>query len=279
MTLTVTRVRKYLLLAPGLALAIMFFFVPFAFLFTVSLTRRETFFFTPDYTFANYIKTWNSYGLEFQVTLGMAAAAAIVDVVLGFPFAYIMIRKVRRFGDLFRSILLVPLFGELYIAFGLWYLFLPKGPLAFVFEALGIPVFEALYSLPSAVMGLAIFTFPFAVLQIGVALNQLDPVLEEAAKCLGAGSLRTLLKVTIPLSSPGIVSGWLMAFGWNIGAYAIPVLMGGQTYGLNALALKIRNISLLMMNFGLASALAVTLVLVGAATSYFSARFSRGALL
>lgn len=277
--MTVTRVKKYLLLAPSLALSVMFFIVPFVFLFTVSLTRKETFFFTPDYTFANYIKTWDSYGFEFQITLGMAAAAAAVDVVLGFPFAYIMIRKVRRFGELFRSILLVPLFGELYIAFGLYYLFLPQGPLAFVFEALGIQVFEALYSLPSAVAALAIFTFPFAVLQIGVALNQVDPVLEESAKCLGASSLRTLYKVTIPLTSPGIVSGWLMAFGWNIGAYAIPVLMGGVAVGQNVLSVKIRSVALLVMNFGLASALAVTLVLVGAATSYFSTRMSRGALL
>jgi len=129
------------------------------------------------------------------------------------------------------------------------------------------------------VAALAIFTFPFAVLQIGVALNQVDPVLEESAKCLGASSLRTLYKVTIPLTSPGIVSGWLMAFGWNIGAYAIPVLMGGVTVGQNVLAVKIRSVALLMMNFGLASALAVTLVLVGAATSYFSTRMSRGALM
>jgi len=273
------KVAKYVMIAPALALAVLFFFIPAALLFMVSVTEKGSFFYTPILTTINYVESITIYGFDFRNTLTMAAGAAFLDVLFAYPFAYLMTRKIRRFADVFRSILLFPLFGELYIAFGLWYLFLPGGPMAFILRGMGLSAFEALYSVPSAVAALAIFTFPFAVLQIGVALSQVDPVVEEAAMSLGAGPIETLFRIVIPLSGSGILSGWLMSFGWNIGAFAIPILMGGAIVGQRVLSVQIRSIALLMMDYGLASALAVTLVMIALATSYVSIRASKGALM
>ena len=275
----INSIKKYLLAFPAIIISILFFIIPFILLIFVSFTEKSSFFFTPKITLANFYKAFTLYRFDYQNTLFLSASAAFLDVVFGYPFAYLMTRKIKRFSDLFRSILLIPLFGELYIAFGLWYLFLPKGPLAPLFEKFGIEVFKAFYSMPSAMVALAIYTFPFAVLQIGIALSEIDPVYEEAASCLGAGPLNKLFKILIPLSMPGILSGWLMAFGWNLGAYAIPLLMGGAIVGQRVVSVQIRAISLVMMDFGMGAALAVSLVFLAIFAAALSIKIGKGELI
>jgi ABC-type spermidine/putrescine transport system permease subunit I len=266
-------------LGPALLLEVLFFFIPLSMLFLVSMTKKESFFFEPIYTFDNYFKVFDNFSFDFQNTLTLVGSAAFLDVAFGIPFAYLMARKIRRFGDLFRAILLIPLFGELYIAYGLWYVFLPKGPLAFIFEALGIPVFEALYSAPSAVLGLAIYTFPFVVYNIGISLQAIEPSIEQSARCLGAGPLSTFFRITLPLALPGIISGWLISFGWNLGAYAIPVLMGGVVTGSRVLAVQLYTVSLVTSDFGLGAALGVVIVAIAVLIFYLSLKLTKGVLV
>ena len=87
------------------------------------------------------------------------------------------------------------MFGALYIAFGLRFVLLPGGPVTPLLEALGIPSTSVLFSLPSVVFAMSIFTFPFMVLNVGTALSNVDPTLEEAAACLGARPWQTFLRI------------------------------------------------------------------------------------
>jgi len=272
-------ILPYLLLLPSLIVSICFFLLPFILLFIVSLTNRASFFFAPEWTALNYYKAVTRYSPDFYNTLLLSGLGATLDIIIGYPFAYLMSRRIRRFNDAFRSFLLIPLLGELYIAYGLWWLFLPTGPLAPILEFFGFSAIQLLYSPIAAAFALTIYTFPFAVMQMGVNLSQIDPILEEAAMCLGAGTLQRFFRVVIPLSLPGILSGWLMSFGWNIGAYAIPFLMGGVVLGHRILSVQIRSIALLMMNYGLAAALATVLVLISSALMYISLKITKGALI
>ncbi len=78
-----------------------------------------------------------------------------------------------------------PLFGPLYLAFGLFYILLPNGPLGPVFTTLGINVAKYLFSQAAVLFSMAVFTFPFMVMNIGAALSNVDPMLEEAARPWG----------------------------------------------------------------------------------------------
>lgn len=274
MNLTKETIKKYLLLMPSIIVVVMFFLVPFGLLFIMSLTERESFFFIPKYTLDNYLRGLTFYASSFRLTFVWAACASCINILLGYPFAYLITRKIK-YRTLINGVLLVPLFGELYIAFGLWYLFLPGGPLAFLFEMLGIPVFKALYAAPSAILAIAIATFPFAVLQMYVAISGIDPVYEDAANCLGANPVMRFFKVTLPLSLPGILSGFFMSFGWGIGAYTIPILMGGVV-GQKYLSVQIWSIALLTMNYGLASALATILAILSVVFCYLAIKITRG---
>lgn len=273
------KLKPLALLGPAIALEVGLFFIPLVMLALVSLTSRDSFFFKPIWTSGNYLEVFTVYGFDFQITFGLIIAAACLDLILGFPFTYLMTRKIRKYGDLFRAVMLVPLFGELYIAYGFYYLFLPGGPLSFLFTALGIQTYQALYSLPAAVLAIAIYTFPFAVYNIGIALQGIDPAVEESARCLGAGALATFLKVTLPMALPGIIGAWLVSIGWGLGTFAIPVLMGGAMVSQRMLSVEMYSIALLQLDFGTASAIGVLLAVVAVVIFYLSLRVTKGALI
>ncbi len=272
-------IKGFLLTTPGLIMQLAFFFVPLIMLFIMSFTLKDSFFFTPIFTVENYLKLFRIYRIDLQNTFFLAGVAAIIDVLLGYPFAYFMLRKVKKFADVFRAILIIPLFGELYIAYGLLYLILPGGPVAHILESLGIPAITALYSLPTTIFALALYTLPFVVYNIGVSLQGIERSYEEAARCLGASSIQTFLRITLPLSLPGIVTGWLTSFGWNLGAYAIPILLGGPILGTRVLSNQIWTTSLVISDFGMGSALGVIVVLITMVIFYVVTRLSKGVLV
>jgi ABC-type spermidine/putrescine transport system permease subunit I len=79
------------------------------------------------------------------------------------------------------------------------------------------------------------------------------------------------------LSAPGIIAGVLMCFGWNIGAFAEPVFLGGVAEQ-RAMAWTMYQRGIINFDFGLASAMGIVLMIIAFAVTYFSLRFSRGAL-
>ena len=273
------RGKAVLTLMPALMLQTLFFLIPVSMIFIVSFTAKDSFFFEPKYVLDNFIRMFRVYRIDFQNTLLLAGIAGLIDVVLAYPFAYILLRKVRRFADVFRAILIIPLFGELYIAYGLFYLTLPGGPLSYIFEALGIPPLAALYSFPMTILGLTIYTFPFVVYNIGISLQGIDKSLEEAALCLGESRLGTFFRIILPLSMPGLLSGWLISFGWNLGAFAIPVLLGGPILSSRVLSVQIWTTSLVTSDFGMGAALGVVVVLATTAIFFAVLKLTRGVLV
>jgi putative spermidine/putrescine transport system permease protein len=273
------RLKPLALLTPAIALEVGLFFIPLVMLTLISFTSRDSFFFQPIWTTENYLKVLTIYPFDFEVTFALIIAAAFLDLLLGFPFTYIMTRRIRKFADVFRAIMLVPLFGELYIAYGFYYLFLPGGPLSFLFTALGIQTFQALYSIPAAIVAIAIYTFPFSVYNIGISLQGIDPAVEQSERCLGAGSLGTFFRVTLPLCLPGLIGAWLVSIGWGLGVFAIPVLMGGAMVSQRMLSVDIYQVALLQLDFGTASAIGVLLAVIAVIIFYLSLKVTRGALI
>ena len=200
----------------------------------------------------------------------------VVDLVFGFPFAYILVRKIR-YRDVVRAVMVFPMFGALYIAFGLRFILLPGGPATPILQALGISPTSLLYSLPAVVFAMSIFTFPFMVMNIAAALSNVDPKLEEAAACLGARPWQTFLRVLLPLTRAGVVAGCLMVFGWSIGTFAEPVLLGSINEQ-RTLAWTLYQRGVVQTDYGLSTAMGVVLLVLAFAVSYFSLRGS-GALI
>jgi len=267
------------MLAPALVIAIGFLFYPLVFIIQMSFTEGSSYLSPkgPIETLNNYALLVSRYLPNLLVTLQLALFATIVDLVFGFPFAYIFVRKVR-YRTIVRALMVFPMFGALYIAFGMRFILLPGGPASPILQALGIANTDALFSLPSVVFAMSVFTFPFMVLNIGTALGNVDPMLEEAAACLGARPWQTFRRIILPLTRAGTVAGMLTVFGWSIGTFAEPLLLGSQNEQ-RALAWTVYQRGVVQTDYGLSTAMGVVLLLVAFVVTYLSLRYSRGALV
>ena len=217
------------MVAPAAVLVALFLYFPMAFIVQMSFSEGSSYLSPtgPVYSSENYQLVLSRYLPNVLITLQLAALSTVVNLVFGFPFAYILVRRIR-YRDVVRAFMVFPMFGALYIAFGMRFILLPGGPATPLFQALGIQSTAVLYSLPSVVFAMSIFTFPFMVMNIGAALSNVDPTLEEAAACLGARPWQTFRRVLLPLTRSGVIAGILIVFGWNIGTFAEPVLLGSH---------------------------------------------------
>jgi len=267
------------LILPALLLVLLFLYYPLTFIVQMSFTAGNSFL-SPrgaQYSLANYAAMFGRFLPNVLVTLQLAALSTLVNLIFGFPFAYILVRKIR-YRDIVRAFMVFPMFGALYIAFGMRFILLPGGPATPVLQLFGIDATSVLYSLPSVVFAMSVFTFPFMVMNVGAALSNVDPTLEEAAACLGARPWQTFRRVLLPLTRSGVIAGILMVFGWNIGTFAEPILLGSQNEQ-RALAWTLYQRGVVQSDYGIASAMSVILLVIAFAVSYVSLRFSRGALV
>lgn len=271
--------QTVIMLLPAALVVSFFLFYPLAFIIMLSFTTGDSFLSTQGaiYTAENYFNLAGRYAPNVWVTIKLAGLATLADLIFGFPFAYILVRKVR-YRDIVRGFMVFPMFGALYIAFGMRFILLPGGWLSPLFNLLGLEGVQILYGLPSVVFAMAIFTFPFMVMNIGAALSNVDPILEEASVCLGAKPWQTFWRVLLPLTRSGVLAGILMCFGWNIGAFAEPLLLGSLDEQ-RALAWTLYQRGVVQLDYGLATAIGVVLMIIAFTVNYTSLRYSRGALV
>jgi ABC-type spermidine/putrescine transport system permease subunit I len=273
------RLRTLVLLLPAILVTVLFLYYPLVFIVRMSFTLTDSFLSPqgPTFTLNNYAAMVGRYLPNVLVTLQLAGLSMLADLVFGFPFAYILVRKVR-YREVVRGFMVFPMFGALYIAFGMRFILLPGGPATPLLQAFGIANTQALYSMPSVVFAMSVFTFPFMVMNIGTALSNVDPTLEEAAACLGARPWQTFVRVLLPLTRAGIVAGALMVFGWNIGTFAEPLLLGSLNEQ-RSLAWTLFQRGVVQTDYGLSTAMGVVLLVLAFVVTYFSLRYSRGALV
>ena len=130
-----------------------------------------------------------------------------------------------------------------------------------------------MFNFTGLLIGLTHIFLPFMVLLLVSAIQTIDRSVEEAARVLGASWSETFLKVTLPLSTPGILSGSILVFVLTISALVTPRLLGGPTYKVMSTLIYEQFMSLL--NWPRGSAMATILTVVAIAIIALSGRFAR----
>ncbi len=87
------------------------------------------------------------------------------------------------------------------------------------------------FAFPAAVLASIVVAFPLMVRSIRTAIELVDPKLEQSSRLLGASQWRTLIKITIPLASPGIISGAVLAFARSLGEFGATISFAGNIPG------------------------------------------------
>ena len=169
------------------------------------------------------------YVVVMQRTVLMSIAVAMTAAVLAYPIAFLLWRVPRWRNRLLILVMLPWLVSIVVRTYGWMVILGPRGTINEVLAWLGLidaPV-KLMFNDLGILIGLTHVLLPFAVIAILASMLQIDPRLEEASESLGARPARTLWRVLLPLSAPGIFVGINITFLTSMGAVVTPILLGG----------------------------------------------------
>jgi spermidine/putrescine transport system permease protein len=220
----------YLLLAPGLLYLGLFFVVPLGFLAYQSLESGN---FDVGYAFTwawgNYWDAIQNYRGHFVRSLEYAGIATVLALLFGYPLAYWIAFRGGRWKNLLLLFIVAPFFVTYLIRTLAWETILAdQSPIVRFLRDIGVLGHDGrlLATSTAVVAGITYNFFPFMALPLYVSLEQIDPRLLEAAKDLYASPTQAFLRVTLPLSAPGIVAGTLLTFIPAAGDFINAELLG-----------------------------------------------------
>lgn len=216
---------------PGLWIGL-FFVVPMATIVLLSFWRVVDYDIVADFTLANYQKLFRPLYLDvFWRTIKVSLLVTVISLLIGYPVAYYLARKTRRFRVTLLVLVILPLWTSYLVRTYAWMLILgTKGAVNQGLQAVGLtsePISWLLYSDFAVTLALVHIYVPYLILPLYSVLEKLDPSLFEAAKDLGGGRWRTFWHVTLPLSLPGVATGCLFVFIPSMGSFVTPELLGG----------------------------------------------------
>jgi len=258
------RINIFLLLVPTLVIMVFF-------LLGILTIARDSFnkfvspgFMEPAYTLENYLIffTTPAYLNILYRTIRIAFVSTALSLMIGYPLAYYIVRGSPLIRRLCVSVTLFSFLTSILVRVFAWRIILGRtGLINRVLNAFGIPSSTSYLRTESAVtIGLIYFLIPFVVFTLVGVIDKIPIELEQAAKTLGANEILTFLKVTLPLSIPGIISASLISYCLGMSAFIIPLLLGGDQ--VKMLANIIYDQSMFVVNYPFASATAIILLVI-----------------
>ncbi|MFL5842535.1 MAG: ABC transporter permease [Thermoleophilaceae bacterium] len=224
------RATPYLLLAPGLAWLAVFFLVPMYYLLNTSLqTGSLEVGYTFDWAWSNYKDALTLYQDQFIRSIQYAGIATLIALLISYPLAYWIAFKAGRWKNLFLLMVIAPFFVTYLIRTLAWETILSDdGFVVNTLQTLGVlaPDGRLLATSTAVIAGITYNFLPFMVLPLYVSLEQMDRRLIEAAQDLYASKFKAFLRVTLPLSLPGVFAGTLLTFIPAAGDFINAQLLG-----------------------------------------------------
>jgi len=251
--------QSLFLAAPLLILLSVFFLYPLIALFPESLIADGKF------SLEHYRHFFREplYGFILVRTIRIAAYVTVICFLIGYPVAYFLASlKNRKVSNLLMICVLLPFFTSILVRSYAWIvIFQTKGLINSIFLTLGIierPL-SILYTEMAVIIGMVHIMLPFMILPVYSVLKNLDRNLLRAARNLGANAVKAFLRVTFPLSLPGVGAGVMFTFILSLGFFITPALLGGpKTLMISTLIEQQIN---RLMNWEFASAISVILLI------------------
>lgn len=213
---------KKLISAPYLLWMAVFIIVPLIMVAYFAFTTTDGAF-----TLDN-IAAVSQYTNIFIRSIWLAAIATVICLIIAYPLSLILAKTDKSYQSTVLMIVMLPMWMNFLLRTYAWMTLLGNNGLINAFLGmLGLGPFEMLNTQGAVVLGMVYNYLPFMILPIYNVLVKIDKSVIEAAQDLGCNSTKTLLKVTIPLSMPGIMSGITMVFVPAISTFIISRMLGG----------------------------------------------------
>lgn len=219
--------------------------------FSLTLDHYIKFFTDPDFL----LILWRSLLIAIKTT--------IICLILGYPAAYFIARSSEKVQNILILCITIPMWINMLVRTYAWIGLLSDGGLLQQLLAwIGLGDVKLLYTEGAVLLGMVYNFIPFMILQINTSLSKMDKSLIEASADLGANKVQTFLKVVLPLSLPGVVSGISLVFLPAVSSFFIPKLLGGGQYFLIGNVIENQFITVGEWNFGSAISMIMAVVMM-----------------
>lgn len=196
-------------------------------------------------------------------SLLIAVATTIICVIFGYPIAYVIAKGSEKSSFFWIMLITLPTWINMLVRTYAWVGILQDDGLLNSFLGLfGIGPFRMIHTTFAVVLGMVYNFVPFMILQIHASLAKMDRSLIEAANDLGANPVQSFLRVTLPLSLPGVLSGITLVFLPAVSSFFIPKLLGGGQYVLVGNVIETQFLTSGDWNFGSAISLIMAVIIM-----------------
>lgn len=256
--LPLARLFRYALLAAPILFVGVFLLAPLGLTLVLSFWERAGFKLKPAFTLASYEAFFTGVRLGvLEKSLVLAVVITLVSLLLAYPIAYFLSTRVRReVAQVLLFLFAVPfVINPIIRNFSLAFLLGRTGPINQALTGLGLtesPIDWLLFSNFAVILGLVMSYMPFMIYPLWLSLAGIDRRLIEASWTLGAPPGLTFLRITLPLSLPGVFAASIFGFVGTFGESAVPIILGGLGYQLMGNTI---TSSLDVLNYPLAAAM------------------------
>ena len=259
---------KFGLAIPAWAWLLIFFVAPIFMVVVFSFGYKPSIFAThalDHLSFDRYLEALSpTFFSTFLNTLWIGILGTVLCLVIGAPVAYwIAVKAPPSKRGLLLALVMVPFWTNFLVRTIGWQVILaPEGWLSQLLQGIGVipgPL-DLLYSRGAVLLGVVYNYLPLMILPLFVAFDRVSGPLREASKDLGAGSVSTFLRITVPLARPGIIAGVLLVYIPLMGDYITATVLGGAKG--NMIGQVVASQFQTAQNWALGSAMAVLLIIV-----------------
>lgn len=219
------------------------------FLFTFKNFKR----FLTDTTFLNVLYT----------SLRIAVETTLICIILGYPTAYVIARFSEKAKLRWVLVITLPTWINMLVRTYAWTGILQDdGVINSFLSIFKIGPIPLIYTDFAVILGMVYNFLPFMIIQIYTSLTKMDYSLKEAANDLGAGPAKTFLRITLPLSMPGVISGITLVFLPAVSSFCIPRMLGGGSYVMVGTIIESQFLTAGDWNFGSAISLIMAIIIM-----------------
>lgn len=243
--------------SPYLVWSAIFIIVPLIFVIVYSLTDAEG-----NFTL-DYIADIGQYKDVMLNSIWLGFIATVISLVISYPLAYIMARTTANVQRTMMILVMLPMWMNLLIrTYSMMIIMQDTGIINTVLDKLNLPMVHMINTEGAVVLGMVYNYIPYMILPLYSIMAKMDHNLIEAAEDLGANKLTVLKNIILPLSLPGIASGFTMVFVPSVSTFYISKKLGGNTFSLIGDVIEMQFKSANNYNLGAALSLVLMVLII-----------------
>lgn len=239
--------------------------VPMLMILMYAFTTKGNEVMTFQFTFSNFIRFFSDaiFIDVLKRSLKIAVITTVFCILIGYPAAYIIANAEGRKKVFLILLITLPTWINMLVRTYAWIGILQDdGIINTILSFFGIGPVKMLHTDFAVVLGMVYNFIPFMILQIYTSLTKMDKSYLEAASDLGADKIQSFLRITLPLSLPGVISGITLVFLPAVSSFFIPKLLGGGQYVLIGNVIETQFLTAGDWNFGSSISLIMAVIIM-----------------